>query len=198
MAEAATTPKAILRSRAVAGRVERKILRSSPASTLVSRPLTSSRARIAYTPVSAPRLSGLGWLYCPYCCSEQARWGLRARQDAIDGREQLGRAERLVQAADRSEPGRHVQEVRRTLRRKTKLLPGDDDDRHVRPRLMNEFHRLEAIHPWHENIDDEQVKGLCFDELKAGPTVVDGFNRMARALEQDLDRGKNCPIVIDD
>jgi hypothetical protein len=34
--------------------------------------------------------------------------------------------------------------------------------------------------------------------LQAGATVVDGLDRVASALKQDLDRRKNRPVVIDD
>jgi hypothetical protein len=63
---------------------------------------------------------------------------------------------------------------------------------------MNQPHRLEAVHPWHEDIDDEQVKALRLEALQPGSTVVDGFDCVTCALEQDFDRGENCPIVIDD
>ena len=33
---------------------------------------------------------------------------------------------------------------------------------------------------------------------QAGATVVDGFHRLRRTFQQDLDRGKDRPIVIDD
>jgi hypothetical protein len=71
-----------------------------------------------------------------------------------------------------------MQKVRLALRRQAELLSGNHDDRHFRLRLMNELHGLEAVHPWHENVDDEQVKGPGPKQFQAGPAVVDSLDRM--------------------
>jgi hypothetical protein len=64
--------------------------------------------------------------------------------------------------------------------------------------MLNELHRLEAVHPGHENIDNEQVEASRPKQLQAGATVVDGFDRMRGALKQHLDRSEHRSIVIDD
>ena len=63
---------------------------------------------------------------------------------------------------------------------------------------MNQPHRFKAVHSRHEDIDDEQIETSHFDELQAVATVIDGFDRVRRSLEQHLDRGKDRTVVIDD
>jgi len=123
---------------------------------------------------------------------------LRARQAAVNDRQQFGRLERLLQARHRTQPRRHVQEVRRVFRGKAELLSGYHDHRHLRPRLMHLPHRLKAVHPRHEDVADEKIEALLFDEMQARATIVDGFDRMFCALKQNLDRRKDSLVVIDD
>ena len=49
---------------------------------------------------------------------------------------------------------------------------------------MNEPHGLETVHPRHENIDDQQVEPLGFQQSQAGPAVIDGLDRMCGAFKQ--------------
>ena len=63
---------------------------------------------------------------------------------------------------------------------------------------MNQLHRLKAVHSRHEDIDDEQVEASRFEELETGETVIDSFDRMCCALKQQLDRGQDRSVVIDD
>jgi len=49
---------------------------------------------------------------------------------------------------------------------------------------MNEPHGLEAIHPRHENIDDEQIEPLGLKQPQAGLTLVDSLDGMSGALKQ--------------
>lgn len=49
---------------------------------------------------------------------------------------------------------------------------------------MNEPHGLETVHPRHENIDDQQVEPVRFQQSQAGLAVIDGFDGMRRALKQ--------------
>ena len=45
---------------------------------------------------------------------------------------------------------------------------------------MNEFHRLEAVHSRHEDVNDEQIKAPRLKQLQAGVAVVDNFDRMGQ------------------
>ena len=77
-----------------------------------------------------------------------------------------------------------MKEIRSPFGRRTELLSRHDDDRHLRPRLMNVPHGLETVHPRHENVDDQQVERLGFQQSQAGLAVIDRLDGMRGALKQ--------------
>ena len=77
-----------------------------------------------------------------------------------------------------------MKEIRSPFGRRTKLLTRHDDNRHSRPRLMNVPHGLETVHPRHEDIDDQQIEPLGFQQSQAGLAVIDRLDGMRGALKQ--------------
>lgn len=49
---------------------------------------------------------------------------------------------------------------------------------------MNEPHGFETVHPRHENVDDQEVKPLGFQQSQASPAVIDRLDGMRGALKQ--------------
>lgn len=131
-------------------------------------------------------------------CPGSPRRCRKTRQAFGDGDNELVRLERLLQAQNGSQSGSHVQKVRFLFRGQPELLPGNDEDRHFRTRLMNELHRLEAIHPGHKNIDDEQVEAAGSKQLQTSSAIVGNFDHMCGAFEQHLDSGKDRSIIVND
>ena len=77
-----------------------------------------------------------------------------------------------------------MKEIRSPFGGRTELLSRHDDDRHLRPGLMNVPHGLETVHPRHENVDDQQVERLGFQQSQAGLAVIDRLDGMRGALKQ--------------
>ncbi len=77
-----------------------------------------------------------------------------------------------------------MKEIRSPFGCRTELLTRHDDNRHLRSRLMNQPHGLETIHPRHENIDDQEVEPLGFQQSQAGIAVIDGLDGMCGAFKQ--------------
>ncbi len=73
-----------------------------------------------------------------------------------------------------------------------------DNNGHFRPRSADEIHRLESIHPGHENIDDQELEFSGFEQLQTGSTIVDGLDGMRIALKQDPDGAQDRLIIVND
>lgn len=71
-----------------------------------------------------------------------------------------------------------MKEIRSPFGRRTERLSRHDDNRHFRPGLVNQPHGLETVHPWHENIDDQEVEPPGFQQSQAGMTIIDGLDGM--------------------
>ena len=79
-------------------------------------------------------------------------------QAARDGCQQIGGPERLLQAGDRAELGRHGQEVGAAVRLRRDRPAGDHDDRNLRPVFANHPHGFKSIHSRHENVQEHRSK----------------------------------------
>jgi hypothetical protein len=66
------------------------------------------------------------------------------------------------------------------------LIPRYDNDRHFRPGLTHEAHRLETIHARHKDINDEQIEVLGLEQPQARPTIVNSCDGMSIALKQEF------------
>ena len=77
-----------------------------------------------------------------------------------------------------------MKEIRSPFGRRTEFLTRHDDNGHFRPRLMHEPHGLETVHPRHENVDDQKVEPLGFQQSQACLAVIDRLDGMCGALKQ--------------
>jgi hypothetical protein len=119
-------------------------------------------------------------------------------QAARDGGQQVRWPERLLQAGDRSELGRHCQEVRGGVRLRRDRPAGDDDDRNLRPVLANHPHGFKSIHSRHEDVQEQQVEISGLAQCQALSPVVGSDHAMAGALEQQANGHLDRRIVIHD
>ena len=119
-------------------------------------------------------------------------------QAARDGCQQVRRPERLLQAGDRAELGRHGQEVRGGVRLRRDRPAGDDDDRNLRPVLANHPHGFEPIHSRHEDVEEQQIEISGLAQCQALSAVVGSDHAMAGAFEQQADGHLDRRIVIHD
>ena len=75
---------------------------------------------------------------------------------------------------------------------------GHDDERHVRFVLPYSPDRLEAVHPRHEDVDDQQVELMALEDLETLFAVIGRDRLMALPFKQQQNDGADRPIVVDD
>jgi hypothetical protein len=120
----------------------------------------------------------------------------QSRQAAVNDAQEITGPEGLLYTRHRSKLGRHVQEIRRILRRRSHLVTGDDDNRDLRPVTMNEIHRLKTVHCGHENIDDQQIERTGPEQVETLAPVVGYDNIVGLTFEQQPDGRQNRVIII--
>jgi hypothetical protein len=116
----------------------------------------------------------------------------------VNGREQGGRLERLLQAGHGAELGRHGEEIRTRTWIPCDRIARDHDDRRQRPLPMRQPHRFQPVHSRHEDIEKQQIEISGLEQCEPLAAIAGGNNAVAGPFQQQPDGRLDSAVIVHD